>query len=195
MGIDRAFDALRFGASRTLNLRELQPTALQARALAESWLRQQQVLGADEALVITGRGNNSVDGVSPVRETIAALFPSLRRRNVITGYVEHTPGSFVVRFAPVRALFEVPKRRREPVSVEPLPPTLQALDEETVYQLRELSTMSLAALGIRSPTVVQMADEMWRQFSTLSAALPMDGNHEALLQQALLRAIEEYEVG
>ena len=83
--IDRAFDELRFGASRSLNLRAMQPTASQASTLADSWLRQQQVLGAEEALVITGRGNNSVDGYSPVREAIVKLLPSLRRRNVITG--------------------------------------------------------------------------------------------------------------
>jgi hypothetical protein len=41
------------------------------------------VLGAGEALVITGRGNNSIDDYSPVRESIVKLLPSLRRRNVI----------------------------------------------------------------------------------------------------------------
>lgn len=193
MSIDRAFDELRFGASRTLNLRAMQPTASQASTLADSWLRQQQVLGAQEALVITGRGNNSVDGYSPVREAVVKLLPSLRRRNVITGYAEHTPGSFVVEFAPVRALFEAPKRRREPRVPKPVPPSLQALDEETVRQLRDLSTMSLAVLGIQSPTALQLEDEMQRQFSALSTALADDGDREALLQQALLRAAEEYE--
>jgi hypothetical protein len=193
--IDRAFDELRFGASRTLNLRAMQPTAMQATTLADSWLRQQQVLGANEALVITGRGNNSVDGYSPVRESIVKLLPSLRRRNVITGYAEHTAGSFVVTFAPVRALFETPKRRRERVVVKPVPPSLKALDDETIRQLRDLSTMSLAVLGVQSPTTLQLEDEMQRQFAALSAALPDDGDREALLQQALLRAAEEYEAG
>ena len=193
--IDRAFDELRFGASRTLNLRAMQPTASQASTLADSWLRQQQVLGADEALVITGRGNNSLDGFSPVRESIVKLLPSLRRRNVIIRYAEHTPGSFVVTFAPVRALFETPKRRRERVVAKPVPPSLKALDDETVHQLRDLSTVSLAVLGIQSPTALQLEDEMQRQFAVLSAALPGDGDREALLQQALLRAAEEYEAG
>ena len=193
--IDRAFDELRFGASRSLNLRAMQPTASQASTLADSWLRQQQVLGAEEALVITGRGNNSVDGYSPVREALVKLLPSLRRRNVITGYAEHTPGSFVVTFAPVRALFETPKRRRERVVAKPVPPSLKALDDETVRQLRDLSTISLAVLGLQSPTALQLEDEMQRQFAVLSAALPDDGDREALLQQALLRAAEEYEAG
>jgi hypothetical protein len=195
MRIDRAFDELRFGASRTLNLRAMQPTASQASTIADSWFRQQQVLGADEALVITGRGNNSVDGYSPVREAIVKLLPSLRRRNVITGYAEHTPGSFVVTFAPVRALFERPKRRRERVVAKPVPPSLKALDDGTVRQLRDLSTMSLAVLGVQSPTALQLEDEMQRQFAALSAALPADGDREALLQQALRCAAEAYEAG
>jgi hypothetical protein len=195
MSVERAFDELRFGATRTLNLRALQPTALQARTLAEQWLREQQVLGADEALVITGRGNNSLDGYSPVRETVVQLLPSLRRRNVIAGYEEHTPGSFVVRFAPVRALFETPKRRREKPVAVPRPPSLTGLDEETLRQLREVAMLSLAALGLMSPTRTQLEDEMLRQFTALSAALPEGTDREALLQQALLRAAEEYEAG
>lgn len=194
-GLDRAFDELRFGGQRTLNLRALQPTALQATQLAERWLREQQVLGADEALIITGRGNNSIDGYSPVRESIVKLLPSLRRRNVIAGYAEHTPGSFVVTFAPVKALFEAPKRRREKPAPVPRPPTLSGLDEETMKQLRDLAAMSLAVLGINSPTRAQLEDEMLRQFGALSAALPDGADREALLQQALLRAAEEYEAG
>lgn len=194
--LSRAFDELRFGPGRTLNLRALQPTAMQATQLAEQWLREQQVLGAEEALVITGRGNNSVDGYSPVRESLVRLLPSLRRRNVIERYEEHTPGSFVVYFAPVRALFETPRRRREkpPVAV-PRPPSLSGLDEETVRQLRDLAQLSLAALGLLSPTRAQLEDEMLRHFAVLSAALPDNGDREALLQQAMLRAAEEYEQG
>ena len=193
--LDRAFDELRFGGQRTLNLRALQPTALQATQLAERWLREQQVLGADEALIITGRGNNSIGGYSPVRESIVKLLPSLRRRNVIAGYAEHTPGSFVVTVAPVTALFEAPKRRREKPAPVPRPPTLSGLDEETVKQLRDLAVMSLAVLGINSPTRAQLEDEMLRQFGALSAALPDGADREALLQQAMLRAAEEYEAG
>jgi len=192
-GLGRAFDELRFGAGRTLNLRRLQPTALQAAQLAERWLREQQMLGADEALVITGRGNNSLDGYSPVREPIVRLLPSLRRRHVIAGYAEHTPGSFVVTFAPVQALLDPPERRRERPLVAPRPPSLGALDEDTVKPLRDLAVMSLAVLGINSPTRAQLEDEMLRQFGVISAALPEGANREALLQQALLRAAEEYE--
>jgi hypothetical protein len=36
-------------------------------------------------------------------------------------------------------------------------------------------------------------DEMHRQFAALVAALPDDGDREALLQQAMQRAIDEFE--
>lgn len=191
----RAFDEVRFGPSLTLNLRAQQPTATQAATQAEAWLRTLQVQGATEALVITGRGNRSLEGYSPVREAIVRLLPSLRRRNVISGFEEHTPGSFVVSFAPVRALFEAPSRRRErtPRTVPAVPSELAALDAETLRQLRDLATLVLSVLGIQSPTRTQVEDEMHRQFAVLTAALPDGGDREALLQQAMLRAAEEYE--
>ncbi len=194
-GLHRAFDEMRFGGARTLNLRALQPTAMQGKALAEQWLRSKQMEGIEEALVITGRGNRSVDGYSPVREAIVTLLPSLRRRNVIASFAEHTPGSFVVSFAPVRALFEAPKRRRErSIPAPPSTPTaLRALDPETQRGLRELSTVALATLGIHSPTTEMVQDEMGRQFAQLASALPAGPDKDALLQQAVTRALEEYE--
>ncbi len=194
-GLHRAFDEMRFGTSRTLNLRALQPTAMQATTLAEQWLRSQQMEGATEALVITGRGNRSVDGYSPVREAIVKLLPSLRRRNVIATFAEHTPGSFVVNFAPVRALFEAPKRRREktPATEAALPAELAALDPETRNVLRDLATATLTSLGIHAPTRVMVEEEMCRQFAHLSAGLPNTGDREAVLQQAAQRAMEEFE--
>ena len=100
-----------------------------------------QVQGAKEVLLITGRGNQSIDRYSPVREAVVRLLPSLRRRNVISGYLEHTAGSFVVEPASMAALFDVPKRRRERASaqVESAPVSLAALEPETVRQLRELA--------------------------------------------------------
>ncbi|MEO7521482.1 MAG: hypothetical protein ABIW79_06660 [Gemmatimonas sp.] len=193
--LQRAFDELRFGRSRTLNLRAMQPTATQASTLAEGWLRSLQVQGAEEALVVTGRGRNSIEGYSPVREAIVRLLPSLRRRNVISSFAEHTAGSFVVTFAPVRALFEAPNRRREKSErvPAPAPAALSALDGQTMVQLRDLATFVLATLGVHSPTRAMIEDEMNRQFATLSAALPDDGDREALLQQAMQRAVEEFE--
>jgi hypothetical protein len=193
--LQQAFDEARFGARRTLNLRAQQPTAEQAKARCEQWLRQQQVEGATEALIITGRGLRSVGGFSPVRETIAALFPSLRRRNVITAFTEHSPGSFVVTLAPVRALFEAPRRRREKadVVVRPTIPQLAALETDMLALLSELAHLQLSSLGVRSPSPSTVEDEMLRQFSALSPAVGQSGDAEARLQQALVRALDEHD--
>jgi hypothetical protein len=194
--LQQAFDEARFGQRGTLNLRAEQPTAEQARARAEAWLRQCQVEGVREVLVITGRGLGSVGGVSPVRAAVAALLPSLRRRNVVGTFREHTPGSFVVTLAPVRALFEAPRRRREPAPPPPpVNPALAALEAETRALLEELAVLQLGALGVRDPARSLVEDEMLRQFAALSPAVGDGREAEARLQQALLRALEEVEGG
>ena len=73
MPIARVFDELRFGAARTLNLREGLPTVAQAEIRVESWLRLQQAEGGGEVLVITGRtrqpgrcGPSTRGGAAPV---------------------------------------------------------------------------------------------------------------------------------
>src|SRR5437763_475330 len=100
----KAFDEATFGSKNTLNLRESLPTPADARFRTESWLRERQVSKAGDVLVITGRGNNSPGGISPVRETVAALLPQLRRRGVVSDWREHSPGSFVVKLAPINSL-------------------------------------------------------------------------------------------
>src|SRR3982074_2630174 len=82
-GLQEAFAEVRFGATRTLNLRTSLPTASEAGARVERWLRQHQVQQSGEVLVITGRGNNSQDGISVVRETSVRVFHELRRKGVI----------------------------------------------------------------------------------------------------------------
>jgi hypothetical protein len=109
-GLRQAFDEVRFGAQRTLNLRESLPTPEDAAARTEAWLRQRQVDRAEEVLIITGRGNQSEGGVSLVRDAVVRLLHVLKRRGVITGHQEHTPGSFVVTPAPLSALWESPRR-------------------------------------------------------------------------------------
>jgi hypothetical protein len=190
----QAFDEARFGARGTLNLRAELPTVEQARERCERWLRQVQIEGQREVLVITGRGHGSDGGVSPVREAIAALLPSLRRRNVVRAFREHTAGSFVVELAPVRALFEAPRRRREPPAPPPpVNPALRALEPETIGLLEELAALQLAALGLRDAARPLVEDEMLRQFIALSPAVGDGDDAEARLQQALVRAIEEAE--
>lgn len=189
--IQKAFDELRFGPLRTLNLRESLPTAQEARDRAERWIRTRQAERAGELLVITGRGNNSENGVSAVRQAVLALFPSLRRRNVITGWEEHTPGSFVVTLAPLSALFEAPRRRRERAAEPPAPPTsLSALDADTLNLLRRLAVSSLMVLGVHD--YERFVDsEMAAKFATLSAAIADGDDPEAELRAAIRRAIDE----
>ena len=196
-----AFDEARFGKSRTLNLRESLPTAAEAVARAEAWLRQQQVQhsGTDapaEVLVITGRGNNSEGGVSVVRGAVEGLLHRLKQRGVVQRHEEHTPGSFVVTLAPVKELFAVaaPKGKvAEPPP--PDPPSLELLDLETRRLLRQLAERSLEQLGVRGDRDRFIEGEMVRQFSALSTTLAATGSRdrEQLLRAAIRRALEEYD--
>ncbi|MGI8766386.1 MAG: hypothetical protein ACR2KM_07730 [Gemmatimonadaceae bacterium] len=190
--IQKAFDELRFGVSRTLNLRESLPTADAARARTEGWIKAKQVERAGELLIITGRGNNSEGGVSVVRQSILALFPSLRRRNVIIKWEEHTAGSFVVTLAPMSSLFEVPKRRREPVVPLPQPQALSALSGETLNLLRQLAVQSLALLGVHNFDRF-IESEMTAKFAALSASISMSEDPEAELRIAIRHALDELE--
>lgn len=189
--LHRAFDEVAFGPERTLNLRAHLPTRSEALARAESWLREKQVQRAEDVLVITGRGNGSADGVSIVREAIVQLLASLRRRNVVERWREHTAGSFVVELAPMSALFEAPHRKKETPPPPPDPRTLAALDVETRGLLRTLAVTLLQHLGVHSPTRRIVEAEMLRQFAVLSGSVPEGPDREAMLQQAIARALEE----
>jgi hypothetical protein len=196
--IQKAFDELRFGPLRTLNLRESLPTASEARTRTERWIRAKQVEQAGELLIITGRGNNSEGGVSIVRQSVLALLPSLRRRNIISGWQEHTPGSFVVALAPISALFDAPKRRRERGSTAPPAPpdSLAALSPDTLAALRRLAITSLEVLGVYDYERF-VDEEMTNKFATLSASLADtmsdDEDPDAALHRAIRRALDELE--
>jgi hypothetical protein len=192
MSVERAFDELRFGPQRTLNLRDGLPTADQAAQRAESWLRERQVAKAGEVLVITGRGSNSEGGVAAVRDALVKLFFSLRRRGVIKEAQEHTAGSFVVTLAPVAALFAAPKRDRHPMEqFVPDPTSLAGLGDETRTLLRELAVRTIQSLGAQSATKRFIQDEMRRQFAALSAAVPDGPERERRLRDAIASAIVE----
>ncbi|MEP6904434.1 MAG: hypothetical protein ABI875_00045 [Gemmatimonadales bacterium] len=196
-GLWQAFDETTFGQDRTLNLRESLPSAIEARARAESWLRMRQVMKPDDVLVITGRGNQSVNGVGVVREAIMGLLPSLRRRGVVASWREHTPGSIVVTLAPVTSLLSAPRRNRErePANRQPgsgTPPSLSALEPETLSLLRRLATRTIESLGVADATPF-VEDEMQRTFATLSKTLPLSTDREGKLQRAMRSAIDELE--
>jgi hypothetical protein len=187
----RAFDEAAFGRSRTLNLRASLPSAREAVERTELWLRQQQVARAGTVLVITGRGNNSPDGIPVVREAVLRHLHSLRRRGVVKAWREHSPGSLVVELAPVSALFEqLPRRREHSEPPPPDPVALQALTAESRAALRHLARRALENLGAQDPDRFIEA-EMLKQFTALSAALPAGGDREVALRTAIAAALDE----
>ena len=194
-GLHRAFDEARFGPGKILNLREGLPTADVAARRAESWLRERQVTAAgEEVLVITGRGRGSVGGVAVVREAVLRVFAALRRRGVIVGAREHTPGSFVVHLASLRALVDAPRRSRRTAPPLPRDPVgVVGLAPPTRAALRRLAGAALTALGVQAATDTFVADEMVRQFTVLAASIPDGPDRETRLRAAIGRALAEYE--
>jgi hypothetical protein len=189
--LHQAFDEVRFGADRTLNLRTHHPSREQAVRRAENWLRERQMSRAGEALVITGRGNNSPDGVSLVRTAILQLFASLRRRGVISEFVEHTPGSFVVTFAKLNAVRDAPQRARNPHELPPQDPAqLAALEPETRALLRRLAKRSIEEIGV-DPAPGFVEQEMLKQFAAAAQGVPGVVDREQRLRDALRAALHE----
>jgi hypothetical protein len=188
----RALDELRFGPQRTLNLRDNLPSAPDAVRRAEAWLREQQVLGSKEVLVITGRGNQSVGGVAVVRPAIEKLLFSMRRRGVVASHGEHNPGAFVVQMASIRALVEAPARRRERSQTGQASATLEGLSPDTLQLLRDLAERSLDALGVAA-TDQGLGDEMHRHLRIILPSLSGGERMEAQLRAALRSAIAEYD--
>lgn len=187
-----ALDELRFGPQRTLNLREGLPSSSDAVRRAENWLREQQVQGTKEVLVITGRGNQSIGGVGVIRAAIERLLFSLRRRGVITGHQEHNPGAFAVQLASLRALVEAPPRNRDRAAHRPDPLHLHGLSRETNDLLRALAERSLDALGVAHDDA-RVADEMHRQLRAITPGLRGGQQMEDDLRAALVAAIAEFD--
>ena len=192
-GALHALDEARFGPQRTLNLRESLPTAADAAARTESWLRERQVSLSGEVLIITGRGKGSVGGISVVRDAVQKTLGTLKRRGVVASFSDHTQGSFVVTLAPVSALFDAPRRSRDRGAAHVEAPTtsaLAALEPDTQRLLRELAIRSLEGLGTALPGHFVDA-EMMRQFSLIAAGIGSGSGSEKRLRQAIARAIEE----
>jgi hypothetical protein len=176
---------------RTLDLRSTLPTAAEATARVDVWLRGRQAQGGDEVLVITGRGNQSVDRIAVVRPAVEKRLHLLQRQGVIAGFSEHTAGSFVVTLAPMAALLGAAQRRRGP----PLPPpanpaALAALPADLRAALRQLALQSLE--GLRAPaTEAFIADEMQRAFARLTVGLVGHADLESRLRAAIRAALDE----
>jgi hypothetical protein len=196
----RALEEARYGPQGLLNLRDSMPSEVEATTRAESWLRERQMLGVAETLIITGRGQGSPGGIGVVREGVRKLLNSLRRRGVIEGFSENGPGSFLVRVAPIRSLFEAPARRgerkvaRAGTAAVPDGTGLAGLGPELSRDLRRLAEQSLISLGVaRHKKFVD--GEMLRQFTLLATSLPVGAQREQLLADAIQRALSEYEGG
>lgn len=187
----KAFDEAQFGQKNTLNLRESLPTAADARFRTEAWLRERQVSRAGEVLVITGRGNQSPNGISPVREAIVALLPLLRRRGVVGEWSEHSPGSFVVKLASITSLLDAPRRKRDDKSTraESNPKSLEGLESSTLLLLRKLAVRSLESLGIREPAAFVEA-EMQSKFNSLAGGITPGPEGESRLRDAISTALD-----
>jgi len=188
----RAFDEAEFGLKNILNLRESLPTAADARHRAEAWLRERQIGGAGEVLVITGRGNQSPGGIAAVRSAVLALLPLLRRRGVVSEWREHSPGSFVVKLDSISSLLSAPRRKRDRDSdaLPPDPQALTALEASTISLLRRLAVRSLESLGVRDPDKFLEA-EMLSQFNSLAAGIPSGEGSETKLRHAIAAALEQ----
>jgi hypothetical protein len=191
--IARVFDELRFGAARTLNLRDGLPTVAQAETRVESWLRLQQAEGGGEVLIITGRGLGSLDGVGRVREAVHRRCTQLKRLNVVTQVSEYGPGAFVVTVATLRALVEPPRLRTGRKTPTPVadPGELAALPESLRAVLRELAILSVHRLGVREPSEAMIADEMRTQFGALSPSAVSAPDPAAALHRAAERLLQE----
>jgi hypothetical protein len=187
-----ALDEAAFGSERTLNLRELLPSAAEARARTETWLRMRQVTKPEEVLIITGRGNQSAGGIGVIRKEVLAMMPGLRKRGIVESWREHSPGSIIVKIAPTSALFSAAKRRRDarPATSAGDEGDLTGLERETILMLRQLALRNLDTLGVEhdEPFVRQ---EMATIFSALTSAIPETERREEALRQSLRNALEE----
>ena len=189
----QAFDEARFGAGRTLNLRAQLPSATQAVARVESWLREQQVARAGEVLIITGRGNNSPGGISAVRAAVAKRLSVLRRQGVVRTAREHSPGAFAVTLAPISALVDAAPRsgraHERPPSIESA--ALAGITPAGRTALRTLAVRSLEELGAGALAERVVVDEMVRLFGRLSASVRDAANPDVALCAAVDAALDE----
>jgi hypothetical protein len=190
----RALDEARFGRTRTLDLRRGLPSAADAEARAESWLRERQVTIGGDVLIITGRGGRSEGGIAVVRPAIQKRLGRLRRQGVVAAVREHTPGSFVVTLAPVRDMLAAAPRRKDAAPRRPGRKSADAgatpLRPSTQAALRTLAARSLDALGVRA-TESMIEEEMRHYLARFSAAVGTGADRDIRLRSAIETALSE----
>jgi hypothetical protein len=124
-----------------------------------------------------------------VREAVIRLMLSLRRRNVVERYEEHTPGSFSITLASIGAMVDAPRRRRE--STKPAAPgPLPDLSPSNRRLLRDLAERSLEGLGIKE-TGAFLDAEMQRHLRAIVAAIGVTPVREEKLRAALRAALDQ----
>jgi hypothetical protein len=190
-GLPRAFDELRFGPARTLDLRSSRPSARDAESRADAWLRERQSTIRGEVLIITGRGKGSYGGEAVVRPAVLKRLGRLQRQGVVADVREHTPGSFAVKLAPLSELLTAPRRIKDPPPGRAAAPEAVAgLRPATIAALRALAERSLEVLG--APRTAQLVEaEMAHHFSRLVLAVGKGPDREARLRAAARAARDE----
>jgi hypothetical protein len=145
-----------------------------------------------EVLIITGRGRGSDDGVAVVRPAIQRRLSRLRRQGVVASVQEHSPGSFVVALASLRALLDAPPRQKDKPAraMKHAAPWAKGLKPSTLSALRELATHSLDMLGAPQ-TEMLIDDEMTRQFHKLISAIGTGVDRDIRLRAAIRTALDE----
>ncbi|MEP7346698.1 MAG: hypothetical protein ABI877_15610, partial [Gemmatimonadaceae bacterium] len=186
--IQGAFDEARFGPTRTLNLRDGLPSGAAAVRRAEGWLRAKQIEAAGDVLIITGRGQGSLDGVPVIRTEVQNLLNRLGRSGVVAKISEHSPGSVVVTLAPLRALFEVATRKKDSGKTRTIrtAPAFNALEPATLEVLHRLAERAIESLGVRAPSEQVIVEEMERQFSLITRTIPQSEFSESAFAAALV---------
>lgn len=194
-------DDSRFGPARRLDLRQVLATdGADASHHAERWLRERQAAKAGDVLVLVGRGSSPVTSApDEARRTIEALLRTLRRAGVIEHVRPVHESGFVVRLAPLRALFNAPARSRGRWSPgdarrSVLPDVLpDVLPEDARADLRRIAELSLLEVGVRvTPALVDA--EMRRILTRLSPAVAADESDRGDRYRFLLSAVRrEYE--
>jgi hypothetical protein len=189
-----ALERVRFGPTRTLNVRAGKYTGEEAATRVEAWLRSKQVELTGEVLIITGRGAGSVGGVPVIKNATTRVLNKLRRNGVISSYGEETEGSFAVQLAPLRSLLEAPARRRfpEPPQTRRRVPSIQGISPETRERLHYLASRALESLGVKEASEEQVNREMMRQFSVIAAAWSGGMDTNAWIDAAIRKAIRDY---
>ncbi|MGQ0539970.1 MAG: Smr/MutS family protein [Gemmatimonadaceae bacterium] len=187
----RALDEARYGDAGTLNLREGLPSGTEAAARAEAWLRQKQVEGVREVLIVTGRGLHSVGEIPVVRGEVRKRLTRLQRSGVVAAVADHTAGSYAVTLAPLSAMLDAPARSLPARAREDTSPMLTLFATETRQVLRDLAMRSLDALGVRVATRGIIADEMERQVALLVRSMPQGSDPDSWVRDAARRALLE----